>query len=287
MKKLLISVAVIIAIALVAVGLMFNFGQTLPSEPTETPEPEEEVVEESPSPVALVPAATPTPIPIPSPTPDQTDQSAAQTTQTELNNSSADSTAAKQDYNGWPAIPESQLPQPDNASGTYEHNGSVVIVPSSGGRPQNGNYLGIQPNENGVIIPEEHASADTTSLDYLAESIFFLTNQERVNAGLKPLGYAYALQDEADTRAREASVMFSHTRPNGQSCHDIVPQTYAVTGENLILANKPIATAENLVASWMGSEGHRYNILLKDFTGLAVGVCEKDGVVYACQIFVG
>ena len=47
------------------------------------------------------------------------------------------------------------------------------------------------------------------------------------------------------------------------------------------MADKEIATAENLVEAWMNSEGHRANILLKDFTGMAIGIYEKDSVVYA------
>jgi len=39
--------------------------------------------------------------------------------------------------------------------------------------------------------------------------------------------------------------------------------------------------------SWMNSKSHRDNILLKDFTEMAIGVYEKDGVVYATQIFLG
>ena len=120
-----------------------------------------------------------------------------------------------------------------------------------------------------------------------AKQIFDLTNRKRAANGLNELTYAYDLQNAADVRAREASVSFSHTRPDGTSCHDIVTKDYYVTGENLIMADKPIATADNFIAEWMNSEGHRYNILLPEYKELAVGVYEKDGVVYACQIFLG
>jgi uncharacterized protein YkwD len=53
------------------------------------------------------------------------------------------------------------------------------------------------------------------------------------------------------------------------------------------MADKEIATAENMMKTWMNSEGHRANILLKDFTEMAIGIYEKDNIVYATQIFLG
>ena len=198
-----------------------------------------------------------------------------------------DTDKAADEYNGWPAIPANQLPQPDGPVNIYTYNGSTVVIP--GGTPQSsGNYLGIQPDEHVAVIPGYNTeSVVTANVSSLGKQIFDLTNKERAAQGLKELSYAYDLQSAADTRAREASTLFSHTRPDGTSCHDIVTKDYDVTGENLIMADKPIATAENLVAEWMNSEGHRHNILLGEYTELAVGVYEKDGVVYACQIFLG
>ena len=122
----------------------------------------------------------------------------------------------------------------------------------------------------------------------LAKEIFELTNKERVANGLKELAYNPKLQDAADVRAKEITENFSHTRPDGTSCHTIVEDwDYNVTGENLIQADTPIATAENLMKSWMDSPGHRANILLDAFTSIAIGIAEKDGVTYATQIFMG
>lgn len=121
----------------------------------------------------------------------------------------------------------------------------------------------------------------------LAKQIFELTNAEREKEGLNKLDYHYSLQDEADIRAQECSVSFSHTRPDGTSCHDIVTEEYTVTGENLAQADKPIATAENFMKSWMESAGHRFNILLPEFTGIAIGVYEKNDIIYVSQIFIG
>lgn len=121
----------------------------------------------------------------------------------------------------------------------------------------------------------------------LAKQIFELTNAERKKAGLNKLTYNFDLQESADLRAKESATLFDHTRPNGESCYSVFNVDYNVAGENLIKADKPIATAENLMKSWMESEGHRANILLPEFTSIAIGVYEKDDVIYASQLFVG
>lgn len=121
----------------------------------------------------------------------------------------------------------------------------------------------------------------------LAKELFELTNKERVAAGLTELTYNFDLQDPADLRAAESSIKFDHTRPNGDICYSVFNVDYTVAGENLIQADKPIANAENLMKTWMESEGHRANILLPEFTSVAIGIYTKDDVIYASQLFVG
>lgn len=143
--------------------------------------------------------------------------------------------------------------------------------------------------EHAAETPEPAAETpEPAYIHPLAEALFDLTNQERIDAGLNALAYAYELQEAADARAYESSVQFSHTRPNGKSCHSVVDQyDYYVTGENLLKADAPLAVPEVMMSKWMLSDGHRENILLPDFTRLAIGIYEKKGVVYAAQIFLG
>lgn len=145
-------------------------------------------------------------------------------------------------------------------------------------------------------LPEDEAVATKEEVDEqvelaegeLFEQIFTLTNKERMNEGLKELKYNKDLQEAADIRAKECAENFSHTRPDGSSCHTVVADMdYQVTGENLVKADTPIATAATLMDAWMTSEGHRANILLPEFTSMAVGTYEKNGTTYAVQIFLG
>ena len=147
----------------------------------------------------------------------------------------------------------------------------------------------IMSNEPEVIIPgiAEGMPQKYSTQSSLATEIFNLTNAARKDNGLSELTYNGELQEAANIRAKEASEMFSHTRPDGSSCHSVVEDfDYFVTGENLILADKHIASAKRLMEEWMNSEGHRNNILLKDFTSMAVGVYENDRYVFAAQIFI-
>ena len=141
-----------------------------------------------------------------------------------------------------------------------------------------------QENTTSNNTPEEGAYAPTK----LAEDIFILVNQARMDAEVNTVSYNNKeLQDVADLRAKEIAEKFEHTRPDGTECFTAFPKDYVVAGENIIQADEPIATANNMMNSWMESEGHRKNILLADFTQMAVGIYEKDGVVYAAQLFIG
>ena len=143
-------------------------------------------------------------------------------------------------------------------------------------------------NEPAAELPNEDQSVEyNIDHEQLIKDIFELVNQEREKNNIPTLTYNKEIQEVADIRAKEAAELFSHTRPDGSSCHDIIELEYYATGENLIKADKEIATAQNLMNSWMNSKSHRDNILLKDFTEMAIGVYEKDEIVYATQIFLG
>ena len=181
--------------------------------------------------------------------------------------------------------------------------GTVVVIPSGNipgvyKNPVTSNIIDttetkkIEETEKTETTEEkqEETAISTTEgirLEDLVEEIFNLTNKERKDAGLNELTYNKGLQEAANTRAKEISTLFSHTRPDGSDCHTVVELEYYVTGENLIMADNPIATSENMMKEWMNSEGHRENILLPEYTSMAVGVTESDGVTYAVQIFMG
>lgn len=120
-----------------------------------------------------------------------------------------------------------------------------------------------------------------------AERVLKLVNKERAKAGRKALKLDALLNRTAMVRAKEITKVFSHDRPNGSSCFSILKEigiSYRAAGENIAAGQQ---TPEEVVNSWMNSDGHRANILSADFEKLGVGYVETDGVYkhYWVQLF--
>ena len=100
-----------------------------------------------------------------------------------------------------------------------------------------------------------------------------LVNNERAKAGLSALVMDYDLCAVATGRAAETTVLFDHTRPNGESCFSCFPAVQGYIGENLAAGFR---TPEAVVDGWMNSPGHRANILRKEFRSIGIGVVVAD-----------
>ena len=120
-----------------------------------------------------------------------------------------------------------------------------------------------------------------------AEKVLKLVNKERAKAGRKALKLDALLNRTAMVRAKEITKVFSHDRPNGSSCFSILKEigiSYRAAGENIAAGQQ---TPEEVVNSWMNSDGHRANILSADFEKLGVGYVKTDGAYkhYWVQLF--
>lgn len=132
-------------------------------------------------------------------------------------------------------------------------------------------------------------STDESFADY-ANEVLRLVNIERAKEGLSALTLETKLCDAANVRAEEIVKSFSHTRPDGTSCFTAVKDagytSYKTLGENIAAGQK---TPEAVVTAWMNSEGHRANIMSKNFTKLGVGYVNTSGGYghYWVQMFAG
>lgn len=100
-------------------------------------------------------------------------------------------------------------------------------------------------------------------------AVLELVNRERAKCGVAPLRLSDDLMDGAAIRARELSVLYSHTRPDGKEFWTVLGRKENVyLGEN---ASAGDSTPESVVAGWMNSPGHRANILNPHFAELGVG----------------
>ncbi|MFQ5844702.1 MAG: CAP domain-containing protein [Planctomycetota bacterium] len=120
-----------------------------------------------------------------------------------------------------------------------------------------------------------------------AVQVLDLVNQERANAGLPALGWddpaaqvAYDHGVDMDTRN-----FFAHQNPDGQEPWDRLTAAgigWSAVGEN-IARGQPDPVS--VMTAWMGSPGHRANILSAAFTRLGVGVHDAPGGPWWTQLF--
>ena len=116
-----------------------------------------------------------------------------------------------------------------------------------------------------------------TAADWQQE-VFALVNAERAKQGLAPLTYYSAAQSAADIRVQEIITQFSHTRPDGSSCFTVLNTLgikYWSAGENIAAGQR---SPEQVMQSWMNSDGHRANILNNNFNAIVVGYKDNHWV---------
>jgi hypothetical protein len=114
------------------------------------------------------------------------------------------------------------------------------------------------------------------------EDVLLLVNQERANHGLPPLVMDDRLLTAAQGHALDMATnnFMSHTGSDGSSARDrIVAAGYTGPswGENVAAG---FSTPGSVVSAWMGSPGHRANILNPGFEHIGVGWSWSGATVY-------
>ena len=100
-----------------------------------------------------------------------------------------------------------------------------------------------------------------------------LVNVERAAEGLAPLNYDARLAAAARDHSEDMGLQdyFSHTSLDGRTVSERIEDagySWNTYGEN-IAAGQP--TPEDVIDSWMSSQGHRANILNPNFCDIGVG----------------
>ena len=119
----------------------------------------------------------------------------------------------------------------------------------------------------------------------MASEVLRLTNIERAKEGAQPLKYNKALQDAAMLRAKEISVKFSHTRPNGTDSSTVGKDVGAggICGENIAMGQD---SPETVVTDWLNSPGHRIPMMRNANQYMGVGFYKAaNGIYYWVQEF--
>ncbi|MDR0930278.1 MAG: SafA/ExsA family spore coat assembly protein [Clostridiales bacterium] len=151
-----------------------------------------------------------------------------------------------------------------------------------GANPQVANPALIYPDDK-LTIPNIDATKN------IEQQVIDLTNNERTKAGLAPLKANWELSRVARYKSQDMidKNYFSHTSPTYGSPFDMMKQfsiSYRAAGENIAYGQRSPAEVVN---AWMGSSGHRANILSNNYTEIGVGVAQKsNGQYYWTQMFI-
>ena len=120
------------------------------------------------------------------------------------------------------------------------------------------------------------------------QQVVNLVNQQRSKNGLLPLTMNWQVSRVARYKSQDMCDRnyFSHQSPTYGSPFDMLKQfniNYSSAGENIAKGQK---TPQAVMNSWMNSQGHRQNILNKNFTQIGVGYYNKNGTTYWTQMFI-
>jgi uncharacterized protein YkwD len=142
---------------------------------------------------------------------------------------------------------------------------------------------------------ENEKQPGSTPTQLLASEIHRQTNQIRREAGLSPLRYDRELEAIASKHSEDmlSRDYLAHESPDG--CDVTCRVTRAgyqalYWGENIIWIEASVlpeheSLAASFMDSWMGSGGHRKNILSADYTHAGIGVAVDEGVAYVTVNF--
>ncbi len=110
-----------------------------------------------------------------------------------------------------------------------------------------------------------------------------LVNEIRAGRGLRQLRRGDRATRAATMRARHIASVEVLSHDGWAKVVEAVGLGDRSAGENVAMG---YASAEDVVRAWMGSPGHRANILAKDFVVLGVAAAvDDDGDTWWCQIF--
>ena len=114
-----------------------------------------------------------------------------------------------------------------------------------------------------------------------AYTMLSLVNTARKTVSAPALAWDSTLEKVAITRAREAAIYFSHTRPTGALWYTLSTRLNA---ENIYVGYLASATTAN--TAWMNSSGHRTNRINTAYKSYAAACFQgRDGATYWVEVF--
>lgn len=132
------------------------------------------------------------------------------------------------------------------------------------------------------------APAPTPELSAELQQVLNLTNAERTSRGLAPLVHNSLLGAAADAHSRDQAArgQLTHTGSDGSNPGQRISRAGYVWRTWAENAAAGYGSAGAVMAGWMGSSGHRANILNPNMTEVGLGIAyTSSGYPYWTQVF--
>lgn len=136
---------------------------------------------------------------------------------------------------------------------------------------------------------EQPYNPSTYTVGELEHELLLELNRYRLDAQLGELTINERLSGIAYLRAQEASVLWSHTRPDGRGYTSALTD-YGFendTTAELMLRGFPDCDAAYYAAKWMGYKTSHKDISGADYTTAGIGVYSQDGITYVVCLLIG
>jgi len=130
-------------------------------------------------------------------------------------------------------------------------------------------FAGLSGSNNSVL---GYASTITP------KQVIKLTNEQRVDLGLKPLVFNQSLSEAALAKGQDmfADQYWSHVAPDGLDPWYFIKQAgyrYRLAGENLA---RDFSNTESMMSAWMASPTHRANIVNSRYDEIGIAVIDGN-----------
>ncbi|MGD1807252.1 CAP domain-containing protein [Dapis sp. BLCC M126] len=159
----------------------------------------------------------------------------------------------------------------DDSNGTQQN---TVIIDNLTGEAiaQVNNVSAGSLSSTNFLFEGSSSNLEASNQDFI-DRVVELTNQERIQLGLDPLTADPLLNQAAQIHTENMAEQdfFDHTGLDGSSAGDRIEATgydFSAWAENIAAGQQ---TPEAVVAAWMGSEGHRANILNPNLEEIGIG----------------
>ncbi|MCX7614195.1 MAG: SafA/ExsA family spore coat assembly protein [Clostridiales bacterium] len=144
-------------------------------------------------------------------------------------------------------------------------------------------------NPSMIYVGQKITIPSIDDVKALEQQVINLVNKQRANYGLPPLKANWELCRVARYKSQDMinRHYFNHQSPTYGSPFNMMESfgiRFSAAGENIAYGQR---TPQEVMNSWMGSTGHRNNILSRVYNQIGVGVAKtSNGTFYWTQMFI-